>query len=274
MKDKICIVTGASSGIGKGTALELAKLGTTVVMMSRDRERGEAAKSEIATKSGSSAVEFLPVDLSSQKSVRESVATLLAKYDRLHVLINNASVFKSGRVTTNGGLEMMFATNHLGPFLMTTLLLDRLKASAPARILNITAPSTVPPNYDDLQSEHQFNALRAFGATKMCNLLFTYALARRLEGTRVTVNAVHPGIVRSALMKEAPLPIRLLTQIVGASPEKAGAEIAHLASSPEIAGASGKFFKSGKIIESPAYSYDQKAQDRLWELSLGLIRNT
>ncbi|HTP11643.1 MAG TPA: SDR family NAD(P)-dependent oxidoreductase, partial [Anaerolineae bacterium] len=173
MNGKICIVTGANGAIGQAMTTELARLGATVVMACRNRERGETARAAVMAATGSAAVELLLVDLSVQASVRRAVAEFLARHNRLDVLINNAAIVTQKRHVTADGLEMMFATNHLGPFLMTNLLLDCLKASAPAQVLTVSAPSTVALNFDDLQSAQHFNALRAFGATKMCNLLFT-----------------------------------------------------------------------------------------------------
>jgi len=186
------------------------------------------------------------------------------------VLLHVAALVKSQRVLTADGLETMFAVNHLAPFLLTDLLLDKLKAGAPSRVLVVTAPSTSPLVFDDLQSEKHFNSLEVFGASKMANLLFAYELARRLAGTGVSVNAVHPGLVRSDLMKEAPLPIRLITRLISASPQKAARSLADLALSAQFEGQSGKFFSSGREIQSNAYSHDAQVQARLWETSLGL----
>jgi NAD(P)-dependent dehydrogenase (short-subunit alcohol dehydrogenase family) len=168
---------------------------------------------------------------------------------------------------TPDGLELMFATNHLGPFLLTTLLLEKIKASVPARVLVVTAPSTTPIDFNNLQGDKRFNSLQAFGVTKMCNLLFTYELSRRLDGTGVTVNAVHPGLVKSNLMKEAPTVMRWLTQLASKTPEEAAAPIAYLASATDMANITSRFFKDGKAIESNQYSHDQDMQRRLWDLT-------
>src|SRR5947209_6121215 len=192
MHGKVCLVTGSSSGLGKATALGLAQLGATVILGCRDKERGEAALAEIKAASGHEASELMLIDLSVQQSVREMAAAFKQRYPRLDVLINNAAVFKNRRIETVDGVETMFATNHLGPFLLTNLLLERVHASTSGRILTITAPSTTTLDFDDLQGEKQFNALHAFGASKTCNLLFTFELARRLAGTSVTALAIHP----------------------------------------------------------------------------------
>ena len=274
MKGKVCLVTGANGALGKATAIALAQLDATVVLACRERERGEAAKADVISATGNSAVDLTLVDLASQESIRQMVTAFSEQYDRLDVLINNAAVYKAQRETTPDGLELMFAVNHLGPFLLTNLLLDKLKANAPSRVLVVTAPSTVQLDFDDLQGEKRFRSLWAFGASKMCNLLFTYELARRLEGTGVTVNAVHPGLVKSNLMREAPLIMRWLSQITATTPQKAAASLAYLASAPEVAGVTGQFFKDRKEIASSPYSHDMTVQSRLWDVSDGTYQAT
>jgi retinol dehydrogenase 14 len=254
MHDKVCIVTGSSSGLGKATALSLAKLGATVILACRDKQRGQAALEEIRAMSGNESLDLMLVDLAAQDSVRRMADEFLKRYDRLDVLINNAGVFKNERALTADGLETMFATNHLGAFMLTNLLLDRLKANAPSRILTISAPSTTPLNFDDLQGAQKFNAFEAFGASKMCNLLFTYELARRLAGTQASANAIHPGLVKSQIMREATAPVRWLTYLMSSAPEKAARVPVYYASSSEVEGVSGKFFKGKRTIESNAYS--------------------
>ena len=274
MSPKICLVTGANGGIGRAAAGALAKRGAVVVLACRDRVRGQLAASEIVSATGNRAVEVLAVDLSSQDSVRALAAAFAEKYERLDALLHVAAVVKARRALTPDGLETMFAVNHLAPFLLTGLLLDRLKAVAPSRVVTITAPSTTALDFDDLQGEKRFNSLGAFGASKMANLLFTYELARRLQGTGVTANALHPGLVKSDLMKEAPLPVRFITQLVSSGPEKAGEALADLALSPQFEGQSGKFFGSGKEIKSNAYSHDAQTQARLWEVSVELTQGS
>ena len=273
MKGKVCLVTGANGGLGKATATALAQLGATVILACRNKERGERAKADVISATRNSAVELMLVDLSLQESIRQMVTSFGEKHDRLDVLINNAAVYKSQRTITPDGLEVMFATNHIGPFLLTNLLLDQLKSSTPARVLVVTAPSTTPLDFDNLQGDKRFSSLQAFGVTKMCNMLFTYELARRLAGTGVTVNAVHPGLVKSNLMKEAPLVMRWLTQLASTTPEKSASSLAFLASSSEMASITGKFFKDGKATESNQYSHDQNVQARLWDISVALTNN-
>jgi NAD(P)-dependent dehydrogenase (short-subunit alcohol dehydrogenase family) len=166
----------------------------------------------------------------------------------------------------------MLATNVLGPFLLTNLLLDRLRAAPSARVLVLSAPSTVKLDFDDLGAERRFRSLTQFGATKAADLLFTFELARRLEGTGVTANAVHPGLVRTNLMRGAPAPLRLATRLVSAAPERAAAAIAPLATSPEYGGRSGRFFKAGREIDPPPYTLDPVVARRLWDTSATLTK--
>ena len=190
MQGTICLVTGSTSGLGKATAFALARQHATVILGCRDRQRGEAVLAEIKAASPTATVDLLLLDLSAQHAVRSAVREFEGRYDRLGVLINNAAVFTRERTLTADGYETMFATNHLGPFLLTNLLLERLKASPAARILTITAPSTTKIAFEDLQAEHKFSALHVFGASKAANLLFTYDLAHRLASTSITVNAL------------------------------------------------------------------------------------
>lgn len=263
----IHVVTGATSGLGKAVALALAKTGGTVVLVARDPERGAQVEKEIATASENFNVELQLCDLANLSSVRNLAVILNNKFDKIDVLVNNAGVYKRQRTMTVDGFEEMFAANHLGPFLLTNLLLDRLRASPSARIINITAPSTTPIYFDDLQSERHFNSLNAFGSTKTANLLFTRELARRLQDTNIRVYAFHPGLVRSALMKEGPIFIRILTRLFSSPPDRAADEVAQLASVPEFAGLHGKFIHKGKEIEFPAYAMEEANQRQLWEIS-------
>ena len=272
MHGKICLVTGSSSGLGKATALGLAQRQATVILGCRDKQRGEAALAEIKKAHTTATVDLLLIDLSVQLSVHAAVSEFEQRYDRLDVLINNAAVFQQRRTLTSDGLETMFATNHLGPFLLTNLLLERLKASPASRILIMTAPSTTKVAFDDLQAEKHFNALQTFGASKACNLLFTYELARRLAGTHVTVNAIHPGLVKSHLMREAPVPIRWVTSLLSSTPEQAAQTVVYYASAPEAQGMTGKFLKGRQAIDSSPYTKDQAVQQRLWEVSMALTQ--
>ena len=271
MGNKVFVITGATSGIGKALAMDLAKTGEVLVMVARAVERGNAALQEIRLATQNFNISLELCDLANLSSVRNLAEILKSKYEKIDVLINNAGVYKRKREVTVDGFEEMFAANHLGPFLLTNLLLELLQsavqANGSARVLNITAPSTVQLNFDDLQGERNFNSLTAFGATKMANLLFTFALARRLENTGITVNAIHPGLARSRLMKEAFAPLRLFSWLMARSADKVSEIIVQAALAPEFEKTTGKFLHKGKEIEAPAYAYDRVARQRLWELS-------
>lgn len=263
----VYVVTGTTSGIGKAVAHQLARTGGTVVMVARDDEHGTRVQREISTATENSNIDLQLCDLGNLASVRNLATILNNRYEKIDALVNSASVYKRNRSTTVDGYETMFATNHLGPFLLTYLLLNRLKASGSARIVNVTAPSTTPLDFDDLQSTRHFNAMATFGMTKMANLLFTFELARRLQNTGLMVNAVHPGLVRSNLMKEAFAPIRWISSLMSSPPDRAAAEIARLVTEPEFASMTGKFLHKGNAIEADAYALDPENQTRLWEVS-------
>ncbi|HZJ23640.1 MAG TPA: SDR family NAD(P)-dependent oxidoreductase [Anaerolineales bacterium] len=271
MDNKIFVVTGATSGIGKALIEDLAKTGQTIVMVARDADRGSAVLNEITSATQNPNLDLQLCDLSVLSSVRNLAQILNSKYQKINVLINNASVYKRKRVTTVEGFEEMFATNHLGPFLLTNLLLELLQAgvqeNGSAHVLNITAPSTVQLDFNDLQSEKKFNSLTAFGATKMASLLFTFALARRLENTGITVNAIHPGLARSSLMKESFPLLRLFTWLISSPPQKVTENIVQPATASAYEQMSGKFLHRGKEIEAPEYAYDHEAQQQLWDAS-------
>ena len=277
MQGKICMVTGANSGIGKATALALAQMGATVVMVCRDRARGEEARSEIITKSRNNAVDLLLADLSSQQSIRQLVEHFQHHYTHLHVLINNAGAAFTGRRETVDGLEMTFAVNYLAPFLLTHLLLDVLKASAPARIVNVSSASHKSGyiQMDDLQGEKHNRSMRAYPQSKLAIVLFTYELARRLQGTGVTANCLDPGFVATNIGQTgASLPVRLLIKLIGSfgtSPEKGAKTSIYLASSPEVEGVTGKYFVKSLPKRSAAISYDESLQRQLWEQSAKLV---
>jgi NAD(P)-dependent dehydrogenase (short-subunit alcohol dehydrogenase family) len=239
--------------------------------VARDRDRGEEALAGVRSEGG--AGDLLQADLSSQASIRAMTDEFQRRYDRLHVLVNCAVVFTSAREISADGLELMFATNHMGYFLLANLLLETIQSSAPASVINVTAPSTVELNFDDLQGERKFSAPMAFGASKMANLLFSFALARRMAGTGVMVNAYHPGLVRSNLMQRAPIPMRLIGGIVnlfGAVPaERAVEGLVALAAAPAD-GPSGQLVHGRTILEPASYARDEAVQERLWVESMRL----
>src|SRR5579859_7343547 len=200
MQGKTVLVTGANQGIGKATAIALAQKGANVVIVARNGEKGRAALGEVKAASTGGKAELIVADLSSQEQVRRAAAEFKAGHDRLHVLVNNAGIYVPERHTTVDGLEETFALNHLGYFLLTRELLDVLKRTAPARIVNVSSEAhrVAAMQWDDLQSDtHRYRAFKAYGQSKLANVLFTYELARQLEGTGVTANALHPGVIGS-----------------------------------------------------------------------------
>jgi NAD(P)-dependent dehydrogenase (short-subunit alcohol dehydrogenase family) len=278
MQGKVCIVTGANSGIGKATSLGLAQMGATVVMVCRDRTKGEEAQNEIKTKSGNDAIDLLLAELSSQDSIRQLVENFQQHYKQLDVLINNAGGVNLSRRETLDGLEMTFALNYLAPFLLTNLLLDKLKASAPARIVNVSSDSHESGyiKMDDLQLEKKYRLMRAYGQSKLALVLFTYELARRLQGTGVTANCLHPGFVatnigQSGVGRVGRSIVKLIFSSLGIRPEEGAKTSIYLASSPDIEGVTGKYFVKSIPVRSAPISYDESLQRQLWEESAKLV---
>jgi retinol dehydrogenase-14 len=267
---RIALVTGATSGIGRALAGSLAAAGATVGIVARDPVRGEQTRTDIVRATGNERVELYVADLSDLASVRRLATAVAQAHPALDVLVHCAAVYTARRTVTADGFETMFATNVLGPFVMTNLLLDRLRAAGSARILVLSAPSTVRLDFDDLQAERRFRSLTAFGATKAADLVFAFELARRLEGTGVTAHAVHPGLVRTNLMRQAPGPLRWVTRLVSAPPERAAAAIAPLALAPEYAAQTGRFFRAGREIDPPPYTRDPGVAKHLWEVCASL----
>jgi len=271
-------VTGANSGIGKTTALGLAQMGATVVMVCRDRTRGEEAHKEIKEKSGNNAVDLLISDLSSQQAIRQLADDFKQRYTQLHVLINNAGSLYLTRRTTVDGLEMTFAVNQLAPFLLTNLLLDVIKASAPARIVNVNsdAHQIGAIDFDDLQGEKRYSPMRNYGQSKFAMMLFSYELARRLQGTGVTVNCLHPGFVATNIAQRDIAPVLrsiagFFIPLLGISAEEGAKTSLYLASSPEVEGVTGKYFVKSIPVRSVRTSYNEALQQRLWEESAKLV---
>jgi NAD(P)-dependent dehydrogenase (short-subunit alcohol dehydrogenase family) len=270
---RVALVTGATSGIGRALAEALATAGITVGIVARDAGRGEAARAAIAARTDNEWLELYAADLSSLASVRGLARAVGEAHPAIDILVHCAAVYTPRRSLSVDGHEMMLATNVLGPFLLTDLLLDRLRSAPSARILVLSAPSTVQLDFDDLEGERRFRSLNAFGATKAADLLFTFELARRLVGTAVTANAVHPGLVRTNLMRGAPAPLRWATRLVSAPPAEAASGIAPLLLSPEFAGKSGRFFKNGREIDPPPYARDPDVARRLWDACTILIND-
>jgi NAD(P)-dependent dehydrogenase (short-subunit alcohol dehydrogenase family) len=266
-----CLITGANRGLGRATALELAKSGATVVMACRDAKRGEAAVEAVRAASGNPKAELLILDLSSLESVRRAAAEFSERHTTLDALLHNAAIYRKERVLTADGLESMFATNHLGPFLLTQLLLDRLASAPSGRVISVSAPVRIPKvDWDNLQSEKSFRPVAAFGASKAFNLLAAYRLSRALGNASTTSNAFFPGLVKSDLMTALPFPARWVLNAVSAPPERPARNLAFVATSEEYVQARGEFIAGRKIKKPSRSSRDAALQDRVWEVSMKL----
>lgn len=276
MNGKICMVTGATSGIGALTAEALARQGATVIVVGRCHEKCAATVGLIRHNTDNLAVDFLVADLSSQSEIRRLAQQFQARYRRLDVLVNNAAGIFMKRFQTVDGIEMTFALNHLAYFLLTKLLLDMIKASAPARIINVSSSGhelVKGIRFDDLQGRRNYRGFKAYHQSKLANLLFTYALARRLEGTGVTVNALHPGIVATNIGKNNGWGWRLLKPLLDLlfhmkyiSPEEGARTVRYLATSPEVEDITGRYFVEEKPVASSETSRDDAAARRLWHV--------
>jgi len=282
LKDRICLVTGASSGIGLETAIGLARFGATIVIVCRDRTKGEAAVAGIKVQSGNDSVRLMIADLASQESVRKLASDFKEEFASLHVLVNNAGTFSTKRQVTGDGMEMTFAVNYLARFLLTNLLLDVLKSSAPARIIDVAGAyhRRGRIDFDDLQGEKGYSGARANRHSKLANILFTYELARRLAGTDVTANCLHPGAVATPIIEKDPNYPAFLKVLYKTfkpflkSPQKGAETTIYLASSPEVDNVTGKYFVDKKQVRSSMESYDESLGERLWETSLRLTKLT
>jgi retinol dehydrogenase 14 len=274
MTGKHVLVTGGTGGIGKATAVGLAALGARVGITGHDRARGEAAAADIRAASGNPAVDVFTADLSSQAQVRRLAGEVLDAYPRLEVLVNNVGGFWAHRHVTADGLEHTFALNHLAPFLLTHLLLDRLTASAPARVVTVSsgAHATGRIDFDDLQGSATYSGQRAYNASKLANIMFTYELARRLDGTGVTANVLHPGVVRTNFEDQAGIKVILpLLRPFLKTPAAGAATSIYLASSAQVDGVTGRYFANRKPRTSSKASYDTARAERLWQLSADLV---
>jgi NAD(P)-dependent dehydrogenase (short-subunit alcohol dehydrogenase family) len=270
MEGKVCVVTGATSGIGKAAATAVARLGATVVLVGRDRRRTEAAVAEIGSVSASPPRAEI-ADLSSLEQVR-GLAGRLAGLERIDVLVNNAGLVLGERRMTPDGFEHVFALNHLAPFLLTSLLLPKLTASAPARVVTVTsdAHSAARLDLSDPNLERGWDSWRSYANSKLANILFTRELARRLDGTGVTANCAHPGVVRTGFGRHARPLLRLGITIARpfmASPDRGADSIVYLASSPDVAGQTGGYYVKRQRREPSAAARDDTAARELWEIS-------
>jgi NAD(P)-dependent dehydrogenase (short-subunit alcohol dehydrogenase family) len=276
MAQKICMVTGASSGIGKATSGKLAGLGADVVMVSRTKDRGEDAVGDIKDKNPDARVELLLADFSSLDSVRSLAREFSERHDALHVLVNNAGVAQVRRSVTVDGFETTFEVDYLSHFLLTNLLLDPLKKGAPSRIVNVSSVAHYGGHldFDDLQMERGYEVMRAYSRAKLAQVLFTYELARRLEGTGVTANCLHPGAVATNIWGRSLGPFSFVgnvTKLFLVSPEKGSETSVYLASSPEVQGVTGKYYDQMREKKSSADSYDVGLAERLWTESEKLV---
>jgi NAD(P)-dependent dehydrogenase (short-subunit alcohol dehydrogenase family) len=264
------LITGATGAIGKATALELAKTGAHLLLLARNGQALQTVKSEIEKTSGNQNVDLIEADLSEPDSVRKAVETINNRTTALSALVNTAAVFKSKRTLNSKGHEITFMTNHIGPFILTNALLPLLKNGKPSRIVTVSAPSFAKINFDDLNAERKYSAgfSGSFGASKMMNIMFTYALARRLEGSGVSCSVYHPGLVKSTLTKEMPAFLNFIFHTISSGPEKAAKTLAKLAIDPVYRESNGTFYSyQGKLIQSNAYSHNKEIQEKLWDIS-------
>jgi NAD(P)-dependent dehydrogenase (short-subunit alcohol dehydrogenase family) len=272
MTGKVCLITGATSGIGEVTARELARMGCRVLITARDQRKAEIAVDKLRAESGSLKIDGLVADLSSQDQVRDLAAEFMRQNNRLDVLINNAGAIYLRRYLSQDEIEMTFAVNHLAPFLLTNLLLEMVIDSTPARIINVASNSHKDQeiDFDDLESQASYGFMRAYGKSKLANIMFTYELDRRLAGSDVTVNAVHPGFVGTNMGANNGWLVKLflpLTSLWALSPEEGAETSVFLASSPEVEGVSGKYFYQKKAVPSSPSSLDKEKARQLWEVS-------
>ena len=278
LEGKICLVTGATSGLGKVTARDLAGQGASVVLVGRNQEKTESAAEEISSATDNSSVEWFLADLSSQTSIHHLAENFRSHYERLDVLVNNAGGFFVEYGETEDGIERTFALNHLNYFLLTNLLLDRLKAATSARVVNVAsgAHKGAGINLENPSLKGNYSGWRAYGQSKLANIMFTYELARRLEreGTCVSVNALHPGTVATSIGSNNEAwyarPVLTLFRFFAAKPEEGARTSIYLASSSEVEGTSGKYFANQRPISSSEASHDEAVAGKLWDLSESL----
>ena len=274
MNGKNCIVTGANSGIGKVVAKELSRMGGRVTLVCRNQVKGEIARNEIENATGNKSVELILSDLSDLESVQALAKNYKGAHTKLNVLVNNAGLIMGKRTATVDGLETTFVVNYLSHFLLTSLLLDLLRNSAPSRVVNVTSDAHFRGHmsFEDLQEVRNYGVMRAYCQSKLAQVLFTYELAERLKGSGVTVNCVHPGAVRTRWGDEAGalgIGIRVARPFM-LSPERGAETPIYLASSPDVEGVTGKFFSKKKERQSSSESYDQTEWKKLWEVSMKL----
>ena len=268
MSGRVCVVTGASGGIGQAAALGLARRGATVALVARRADAGEAARAAVVRESGRTDVHLLMADLSAQAQVRQLAAEVAARFGKVDVLVNNAAVYTARRKTSEDGIEMQWAVNHLAPFLLTHLLMDALRAAGGARVVSLSshAHRSARMDWEDLQMERRYRGYGMYARTKLANLLFTRELARRTAGTGITANAMHPGVVATRLLMNGFPPIRLVRRFLR-TPEQGAATAVWLASSPDVAEVTGRYFKDEQPVDPAPAALDDEAARRLWRWS-------
>jgi len=277
LKDKTVLVTGASSGIGLEACVKLAAMGADLLMVSRDRAKGEAATAAVEKRAKARRPTLMLCDFASQQSIRALAAEVHASRPRLHVLVNDAGSVSPRREVTEDGIERTFAVNHLGYFLLTNLLLDLLKAGAPARVVNVASVGhrAGTMDFDDLGFEKGYFIIRAYNRSKLGNVLFTRELASRLQGTGVTVNALHPGAVATNIWSYAQWwarPFLALAKLFMVTPEQGGDAIVHLAASPELEGQTGGYYEGNRLVHPSRLAQDDALARRLWEVSAKMVK--
>ena len=276
MKDKVVVITGATSGVGRAAAIELARQGASLLLIARDPARAANVEREIRELCGRNAVTAFFADLSSMAEIRRAAAEILDHSKRIDVLLNNAGVVQRSHTTTVDGFETTFATNHLAYYLLTRLLLDRLHQSRSARIVNVASEAHhgVSLDFEDLQNQRHYRVLAAYRKSKLANLMFTYELARRIENSGVTVNAMHPGWVATRLGMDGGFLSRTISavaRVCARTPEQGADTAVWLASSPEVDGVSGKYFLDRREIQSTDTSKNAESQRLLWESSAKMV---
>jgi retinol dehydrogenase-12 len=274
MADKVVLITGATNGIGKAAAWRLTRMGAHMVIVGRNASKTADVARELRAQSGNRQVDMIVSDLSLLSGIRRAADTFRERYDRLDVLVNNVGALFMRRQLTADGLEATFALNHLSYFLLTNLLLEPLRASDGARVISVSSDahrSARGMDFEDLQGERSYNGFRAYAQSKLANILFSSELARRLEGSGMTSNSVHPGFVNSGFGKNNDGPLMLLFRVfsplVGRTPEQGAQTVVHLASAPDVAGISGQYFVDMKAVSPSSAAQDSQQAGRLWAVS-------
>ena len=268
MQDKTVFITGATSGIGQETALALAKKGAAIVFTSRDPEKGKLVQKELIKRSNNKNIHLIFCDLASFDSIRNCCDEFKFKFDKLNILVNNAAVWDFKRRESQDGIENTLATNYLAPFLMTNMLMDTIKKSSPARIINLTSGlhyGTI--NFKDIEFKRKFGGFKAYKQSKLADILFTRLLAKKLDGTGITVNCVHPGMVNTNLARDAGWFMRGIFKIIGKPAHKGALTSIYLATSPEVENITGEYFYKCRVRKSSKQSYDMELAEKLWKVS-------